>query len=58
MTILDQAEQLRQEAISLLLQERGTIEKKLTQLGYTGETGKQKAASQRVAVDVVKRVTP
>jgi hypothetical protein len=37
MTILDQAEQLRQQAISLLLKERGMIEEKLTQLGYDGE---------------------
>jgi hypothetical protein len=42
MTILDQAEQLRQQAISLLLQERGTIEQKLTQLGYDGAVGKIK----------------
>jgi hypothetical protein len=39
MSIIDQAEQLRQQAISLLLQERGTIEQKLSQLGYDGETG-------------------
>lgn len=38
MTILDQAEQLRQQAISLLLQERGTIQERLTQLGYDGES--------------------
>ena len=36
MTIIDQAEQLRQQAISLLLQERGTIDQKLTQLGHDG----------------------
>ena len=39
MSVIDQAEQLRQQAISLLLQERGTIEQKLKQLGYDGETG-------------------
>ena len=42
MTILDQAEQLRQQAISLLLQEHGTIEQKLTQLGYDGAAGEIK----------------
>ena len=42
MSIIDQAEQLRQQAISLLLQERGTIEQKLNQLGYDGETGEIK----------------
>jgi hypothetical protein len=39
MSILDQAEQLRQQAISLLLQERGTIDQKLNQLGHDGEMG-------------------
>jgi hypothetical protein len=33
MTILDQAEQLRQQALSLLIQERETIDQKITQLG-------------------------
>jgi len=42
MSVIDQAEQLRQQAISLLLQERGTIEKKLSQLGYDGEPGEIK----------------
>ena len=42
MSILEQAEQLRQQAISLLLQERGTIDQKLHQLGYDGETGEIK----------------
>jgi hypothetical protein len=36
MTILEQAEQLRQQAIGLLLQERKSIEAKLGQLGYDG----------------------
>ena len=36
MGIIDQAEQLRQQAIALLLQERGTIEQKLSQLAYDG----------------------
>jgi hypothetical protein len=36
MTILEQAEQLRQQAISILVQERETIELKLGQLGYDG----------------------
>ena len=39
MSIIDQAEQLRQQAISLLLQERGTIDQKLHQFGYDGEAG-------------------
>jgi len=39
MNIIDQAEQLRQQAISLLLQERGIIGQKLHQLGYDGELG-------------------
>lgn len=37
MTILDQAESLRQQAISLLIQERETIEQKLNQLGANSE---------------------
>ena len=37
MTILEQAEDLRKQAISLLLQERGTIDQKLNQLGHNGE---------------------
>jgi hypothetical protein len=37
MTILEQAEQLRQQAISLLIQERETIEEKLNQLGANGQ---------------------
>jgi len=43
MNIIDQAEQLRQQAISLLLQERGTIEQKLSQLGYDGVTNEIKS---------------
>ena len=43
MSILDQAESLRQQAISLLLQERGTIEQKLNQMGYDGEPGEIKS---------------
>lgn len=42
MSILDQAEQLRQQAISLLLQERGTIDQKLNQLGHNGEAAEIK----------------
>jgi hypothetical protein len=42
MSILDQAEQLRQQAIALLLQERGTIEHKLNQLGHDGQPGELK----------------
>jgi len=37
MTILEQAEDLRKHAISLLLQERETINQKLDQLGHNGE---------------------
>jgi len=37
MTILDQAESLRQQAIALLLQERETIQQKLNQLGANSE---------------------
>ena len=37
MTILDQAESLRQQAIALLIQERETIEQKLNQLGANGD---------------------
>jgi hypothetical protein len=36
MTTLEQAELLRQQAISLLLQERETLDQKLGQLGYGG----------------------
>ncbi|HEV8039824.1 MAG TPA: hypothetical protein VGP62_13235 [Bryobacteraceae bacterium] len=36
MTILEQAEQLRQQAITILLQERDTIDQKLGQLGHDG----------------------
>lgn len=36
MTILEQAEQLRQQAISILVQERETIDQRLIQLGYDG----------------------
>jgi len=43
MTILDQAEQLRQQAISLLLQERQCIEAKLAQLGQDGATTETKS---------------
>ena len=42
MSIIDQVEELRQQAISLLLQERGVIEQKLNQLGYDGVTGEIK----------------
>jgi len=38
MTTLEKAEQLRQEAISLLLHERQTIDEKLQQLGHDGES--------------------
>ena len=41
MTILEQAEQLRQQAITLLIQERETIETKLAQLGNDGGTPKE-----------------
>lgn len=34
--ILDQVETLRQQALSLLLEERANIEAKLTQLGFDG----------------------
>jgi len=36
MTILDQAEELRQKAIVLLLQEREAVDQKLAQLGHDG----------------------
>jgi ribosomal protein S27AE len=36
MSILDQAEELRQKAIALLVQERQAIDQKLSQLGYDG----------------------
>lgn len=42
MNIVDQAEQLRQQAISLLLQERETIDQKLNQLGHNGAAGEIK----------------
>ena len=43
MTILEQAEELRQKAIALLVQERETINQKLNQLGYEGtEKGSRK----------------
>jgi hypothetical protein len=47
MTILDQAEQLRQQAISLLLQERGTIEQKLNQMGYDGAPANPKSRKSK-----------
>jgi hypothetical protein len=47
MTILDQAEHLRQQAISLLLQERGSIDQKLTQLGYDGLHGETKTRKSK-----------
>jgi hypothetical protein len=34
MSILDQAEELRQKAITLLVQERDAVDQKLAQLGY------------------------
>ena len=43
MTILDQAEQLRQQAIALLLQEREMIDQKLNQLGGAKSTEQKKA---------------
>ena len=43
MTIIDQAEQLRQQAISLLVQERETIDQKLAQMGYDGMPGEIKS---------------
>jgi hypothetical protein len=36
MTILEQAEEFRQKAITLLQQEREAIDQKLTQLGHDG----------------------
>lgn len=43
MTILEQAEELRSQAIELLLKERGTIDQKLDQLGYqTGAAPEKK----------------
>jgi hypothetical protein len=36
MSILDQAEELRQKAITLLVQEREAIDQKLVQLGFDG----------------------
>jgi len=41
MSILDQAEELRQKAITLLLQEREAIDQKLAQFGFTGATPKE-----------------
>jgi len=37
MSILDQAEELRQKAITLLLQECEAIDEKLVQMGYDGQ---------------------
>jgi hypothetical protein len=34
--IIQQAEELRQQAIALLIQERETLDQKLAQLGYDG----------------------
>jgi hypothetical protein len=36
MNIVDQAEELRQKAITLLVQEREAIDQKLVQLGFDG----------------------
>jgi hypothetical protein len=36
MSILDQAEELRQKAIALLIQEREAIDQKLLQFGFDG----------------------
>lgn len=47
MTILDQAEQLRQQAISLLLHERETIDQKLTLLGYDGTAKEARRSCSR-----------
>jgi len=51
MTTLEKVEQLRQEAIALLLQERQTIDEKLKQLGHNGEPilnkGHKKKACRR-----------
>ena len=47
--IIDQAEELRQQAISLLLAERETIDRKLNQLGHDGaepKTGRVKKCSR------------
>ena len=48
MTTLEHAEQLRQQAIDLLLAERTLIDEKLTTLGYdgTGSGEKRKAAGK------------
>ena len=40
--IIDQAEELRAQAIALLLQERNAIEQKLGQLGYDGAETKSR----------------
>ena len=44
MTILEQAEQLRQQAITLLIQEREAIDHKLAQMGYDGTPKESKRA--------------
>ena len=44
MTILEQAEELRQKAIVLLLQERETVDQKLAQLGHDGAPREPKRA--------------
>jgi hypothetical protein len=48
--IIDQAEELRTQAIALLLEERETINSKLAQLGWDGaapvETRKSRACSK------------
>jgi hypothetical protein len=44
MTILEQAEELRQKAITLLQQERDVIDQKLVQLGHDGTPREPKRA--------------
>jgi len=47
MTTIEQAEQLRQEAIVLLLHERQAIDEKLQQLGHNGEPIENKERKQK-----------
>ena len=53
MTILEQAEELRSQAIELLLKERGTIDQKLDQLGYQTGAAPEKKNGRTVSVTVV-----
>ena len=48
---IEQAEELRQKAISLLLQERETIDQKLQQLGHGTEAKKVRACSKCGSAD-------